>query len=167
MSEKVKRWATVFFLVLFFALWGWFVFTEADEITTNNKTVPMIVRVVDVAAVHPVVAPKAPAVPRVVKPSRSRPTTGKPVYLRYARSEVSRSRWHSSEYSCLVKLWERESHWNPKAKNPTSSASGIPQILGLKTPIPKNQIDSGLKYIKHRYGTPCKALQHSYRTGWY
>jgi hypothetical protein len=36
------------------------------------------------------------------------------------------------EFYCINELWFRESRWNYKAKNPRSSAFGIPQILGLK-----------------------------------
>jgi hypothetical protein len=38
--------------------------------------------------------------------------------------------------------WYKESRWNYKAKNPKSSAYGIPQILGLKELSPIKQIDS-------------------------
>jgi hypothetical protein len=54
-----------------------------------------------------------------------------------------------------------------KAKNPKSSAFGIPQILGLKELSPIKQIDKGLKYIEHRYDTPCNALKHHKIKGWY
>jgi hypothetical protein len=40
------------------------------------------------------------------------------------------------EFYCINELWFRESRWNYKAKNPRSSAFGIPQILGLKTKDP-------------------------------
>jgi hypothetical protein len=71
------------------------------------------------------------------------------------------------QYLCLEKLWQRESHWNPLADNKKSTAYGIPQLLKLKTNNPYEQIDAGLKYISHRYGTPCKALSHHLKTGHY
>ena len=81
---------------------------------------------------------------------------------------------NNTEYSCLKKLWGKESAWNHLADNPKSSAFGIPQILGLKTKDPYKQVDLGLKYIKHRYSTPCKAWafwKHKagkdLRGGWY
>ncbi len=37
--------------------------------------------------------------------------------------------WDLAEYDCLVALWNRESHWNVYAENPTSGAYGIPQAL--------------------------------------
>ena len=74
-------------------------------------------------------------------------------YKLYAHSLVVSSK----EYRCLELLWMRESQWNYKAKNKRSSAKGIPQLLNLKTNDPYEQINLGIKYIKHRYGTPCNA----------
>ena len=75
---------------------------------------------------------------------------------------------NKTEYSCLKKLWGKESAWNHLADNPDSTAFGIPQILGLKTKDPYKQIDLGLKYIDHRYhGDACKAWNHWLRKGWY
>ena len=75
---------------------------------------------------------------------------------------------HSAkEYRCLELLWDRESRWNPRADNPKSSAYGIPQLLKLKAKDPYIQIDLGLKYIKARHSTPCKALEFHKRTGHY
>lgn len=65
---------------------------------------------------------------------------------------------NAKEYRCLEILWNRESQWDPRANNPKSSAYGIPQLLKLKEHDPYKQIDLGLKYIAHRYQTPCKAL---------
>ncbi len=76
---------------------------------------------------------------------------------------------------CLAQLWDRESHWNVKARNP-SGAYGIPQAMpGSKMAAfgadwqtnPVTQIKWGLSYIKGRYGTPCAAWSHSESTGWY
>lgn len=75
--------------------------------------------------------------------------------------------WTGSEYRSLVLLWEKESGWRHTADNPTSSAYGIPQLLGMKTKDAKRQIEIGAKYIKHRYGTPTKAWQFWKRNGWY
>ena len=80
--------------------------------------------------------------------------------------------FHQLDYSfeqfyCVDELWYKESRWNYKAKNPKSSAFGIPQILGLKELSPIKQIDKGLHYIKHRYDNPCNALKHHKIKGWY
>jgi hypothetical protein len=71
------------------------------------------------------------------------------------------------QYLCLEKLWTRESQWNPLADNKRSTAFGIPQLLKLKTKDPYKQIDAGLKYISHRYKTPCQALAYHLKTGHY
>jgi len=76
--------------------------------------------------------------------------------------------WNTVEWHCLHILWHRESRWNPEAKNKRSSARGIPQLLKMAADTePKDQVDLGLKYIKHRYETPCEALRHHFRKGWY
>jgi hypothetical protein len=81
----------------------------------------------------------------------------------------------SGQFGCLVNLWNKESHWNTHAANP-SGAYGIPQALpGSKMasagPDWQNnattQIKWGLGYIKDRYSTPCGAWAHSQSSGWY
>ena len=71
------------------------------------------------------------------------------------------------QYRCLVELWDRESHWNPKANNPKSSAYGIPQLLRMTSTNPYRQIELGLKYITKRYGNSCVALARHKRVGHY
>lgn len=84
--------------------------------------------------------------------------------------------WGQDQYSCLVKLWERESNWRVSALNRGSGAYGIPQALpGTKMASegadwrtnPQTQIRWGVKYIQGRYKTPCTALVHSDTVGWY
>jgi hypothetical protein len=83
--------------------------------------------------------------------------------------------WGQDQYSCLVKLWDRESHWNTFAQNSGSGAYGIPQALpGSKMASEgsdwatnaQTQIRWGVKYIAGRYTTPCTALLHSNNFGW-
>lgn len=75
--------------------------------------------------------------------------------------------WQGSQWTALEKLWDGESGWNPKAKNKSSGAYGIPQALPYskmpKAAWPESaggnsdataQIQWGLNYIKGRYGTP-------------
>jgi hypothetical protein len=73
----------------------------------------------------------------------------------------------AKQYRCVELLWNKESNWNPRADNPKSTAYGIPQLLKLKAKDPYIQIDLGLKYIKHRHLTPCKALAFHRMTGHY
>jgi hypothetical protein len=78
-----------------------------------------------------------------------------------------------ADYNALVKLWTKESGWDPKAVNKSSGATGIPQLLPSAHDIPKNwddpmvQINWGLDYIFSRYGSPSAAWQHSQSQGWY
>ena len=81
----------------------------------------------------------------------------------YAKLKVTTGK----QWICLSKLWGKESAWNHLADNPHSTAFGIPQILGLTTKNPYKQVDLGIKYIKHRYNTPCKAWVFHQRKGYY
>ena len=75
----------------------------------------------------------------------------------------SRKEWYA-----LYELWMKESKWDYRAENSKSSAYGIPQILNMPTDTGMiEQIQLGIKYIKHRYGTPTNALAFHNRNGWY
>ena len=80
------------------------------------------------------------------------------------------------EYKCLNSLWNKESHWNYKARNARSGAQGIAQALpASKMNVvstdwrtnPVTQIRWGLRYISIRYETPCKALAKHKRSNFY
>jgi len=73
------------------------------------------------------------------------------------------------EYKCLASLYGKESAWNYKAYNASSGAVGIPQgkSVWLLTATPIQQTEWGLRYIKHRYSTPCKAYDHWKAKGWH
>ena len=87
---------------------------------------------------------------------------------RIARAKVLSTYRSNYEWKSLYKLWDRESRWDYQADNPRSSAYGIPQMLRLPEDTPMvMQIDLGLKYIKHRYGSPSKALAFHNSNGWY
>lgn len=107
-----------------------------------------------------------------------RTATGtKAEYQAYAKNLcINTYGWTENDFNCLVKLWERESNWNPNAHNKSSGAHGIPQSLPASKMASegddyytngKTQIRWGLKYIKNRYGTPANAWAHSQRKGWY
>jgi hypothetical protein len=83
--------------------------------------------------------------------------------------------WSHSQMRPLVLLWNRESGWSKTAYN-SSGAYGIPQALPgrkMSSAGPNwrynahTQIRWGMRYIKHRYGTPSNAWAHSQSTGWY
>ncbi|QOC93659.1 aggregation-promoting factor C-terminal-like domain-containing protein [Micromonospora craniellae] len=80
------------------------------------------------------------------------------------------------QFPCLDKLWNKESGWNHKARNPSSGAYGIPQAYpGNKMASvgsdwqtnPVTQITWGLGYIKGRYSNPCGAWAKSQSSGYY
>ena len=107
-----------------------------------------------------------------------RTATGtKAEYQAYAKDLcINTYGWTENDFNCLVKLWERESNWNPNAHNKSSGAHGIPQSLPASKMASegsdymtnyKTQIRWGLKYITNRYGTPSNAWAHSQQKGWY
>jgi hypothetical protein len=63
--------------------------------------------------------------------------------------------------SCLLWIFDKESHINPKAKNPSSSAKGVGQLLestyrniGLKhSADPLAQVVASIAYISRHYGS--------------
>jgi hypothetical protein len=85
-----------------------------------------------------------------------------------AKGKVLEQYKSNHEWNALFTLWNRESRWDYTANNPNSTAYGIPQMLRMpeNTPMVK-QIDLGLKYIKHRYGSPSRALAFHNQNGWY
>jgi membrane-bound lytic murein transglycosylase MltF len=91
--------------------------------------------------------------------------------------DVARELLTEHQFKCFTQLMGKESHWNPKAKNPTSTAAGVGQLLkstyrnlGMKhsnEAVP--QTVAALAYIGRKYGSggPCKAWQHFQRKNWY
>lgn len=93
-----------------------------------------------------------------------------------AKAMVASRGWDDSQFTCLDKLWTRESNWRVTANNASSGAYGIAQAMpGSKMASvgadwrtnAKTQITWGLGYISGRYGTPCNAWAHSQARGWY
>ncbi|MFG1817128.1 hypothetical protein ACGFIF_25450 [Kribbella sp. NPDC049174] len=93
-----------------------------------------------------------------------------------ARNLLPDHGWGDAQFTCLEKLWNKESRWQVDADNPSSSAYGIPQALpGNRMAAygsdwrtnPVTQIKWGLDYIEDRYNSPCSAWAHSQAKGWY
>jgi hypothetical protein len=95
----------------------------------------------------------------------------------FTPKDYIRSLLPPKEALCLIKLYGKESAFKTDAignlSSPTKSyVYGIPQ---LKNPLIKdmsayNQIDYGIKYVHHRYGTDgggCKAYAHWLKRGWH
>jgi murein DD-endopeptidase MepM/ murein hydrolase activator NlpD len=94
----------------------------------------------------------------------------------YAQKALANYGWGMAQWPALNALWEKESGWNPRADNPTSSAYGIPQALpGSKMASAgrdwrtnaATQIRWGLGYIRDIYGRPTNAWAHSQSHNWY
>ena len=98
------------------------------------------------------------------------------------RGAVSRAAsgygWSGNEFAALDRLIQKESSWNPKAQNPTSTAWGLFQFLNMhwgpgkylpkgRSSSTSEQIQGGLRYIKDRYGSPSQALAFHQRNNWY
>jgi hypothetical protein len=84
--------------------------------------------------------------------------------------------WGEDQFTCLNKLWQKESEWKVDAYNRNGGATGIPQSLpGSKMATfgadwqtnATTQIRWGLDYIKRSYGSPCSAWNHSVQVNWY
>ena len=97
-------------------------------------------------------------------------------YQKYALSLMSSYGWKDSEMYSLIKLWDRESGWNPNSHNGSSGAHGIPQALPASKMASEGsdyytngntQIRWGLNYIARRYGSPSNAWAHFCSSGWY
>jgi membrane-bound lytic murein transglycosylase MltF len=90
---------------------------------------------------------------------------------------VARELLTKEQYRCFRLLISKESAWNPKAQNPTSSAAGLGQLLsgtyknlGMKhstEAVP--QTVAALAYIGRKYGSagPCGAWRHFQKKNWY
>lgn len=98
---------------------------------------------------------------------------------RWAKGYIARKyNWGGSQHNCLVPIWERESNWQYWVSNPNGRYHGIPQTssavwgpMGYTTSQYMNnpgiQVKVGAKYIKGRYGNPCKALSFWNANHWY
>jgi hypothetical protein len=76
-----------------------------------------------------------------------------------------------AQWDALNWIINKESSWNPKAANPTSSARGLFQkmtsVHGPVESTPAGQAEWGLKYIAGRYGNPINAKKFHQSHNWY
>lgn len=86
----------------------------------------------------------------------------------YVALRASRDGWQGRQWKCLDILVRNESGWRANAQSPTSSASGLFQLLKLPHGLTvAQQYERGRRYIRTRYRTPCRALEHWHEFGWY
>lgn len=80
-----------------------------------------------------------------------------------------------AQWDALSWIVDKESGWNPTARNPSSGAFGLAQFLGStkdaylpdENPNPKVQGSAMAKYIKDRYGDPMAAKSFWMDHNWY
>jgi len=95
--------------------------------------------------------------------------------MQVSAKEVAKELLNKEQYSCLTKLIGRESAWKITAQNPTSTASGLGQLLNSTySSLGMKKSDSGisqlvatLSYISRRHSHPCGAWKHFQEKGWY
>ena len=82
--------------------------------------------------------------------------------------------WHYgyANREALVKLAYRESRWHPWSRSSMHGCWGTFQLhytmcLGHPWWDATWNTHRAIVYIRHRYGTPVRALAHSYAHGWY
>lgn len=90
----------------------------------------------------------------------------------------ARSSFPGDWAGAMTELVRRESSFNPRAKNPKSTAYGYGQFLnstrsnyekktGLSYDDPVNQLIMMMQYVSDRYGTPQAALNFWDKNKWY
>jgi hypothetical protein len=70
------------------------------------------------------------------------------------------------QFQCFNKIITKESRWSYTARNGSHYGLGQMRSKHYGTLDPYRQIDATIKYIKHRYGSMCKAWKH-HDKGWY
>jgi hypothetical protein len=84
-------------------------------------------------------------------------------YKLYAHSRII----NDKQYICLKHIIYKESRWNPMAKNGSHFGLGQMRSTHYRELDPYRQIDATIKYIKHRYGSMCKAWEFHKKKGYY
>ncbi len=84
-----------------------------------------------------------------------------------AAQEWALTRLGPAQYACLDAIVERESRWDPTARNRSSGAFGLPQGIGLTTTDPRMQLAWMIRYVDRRYGSACKAWAFWQGHRWY
>jgi hypothetical protein len=99
----------------------------------------------------------------------------RPILEQVSAKEIARELLDPKQFLCLTKLIGKESAWKPEAQNPTSTASGIGQMLdstvsslGMKkSDSAVAQLVATLSYISRRHSHPCGAWKHFEKNRWY
>lgn len=101
----------------------------------------------------------------------------RPPLEQVAPKRIAKELLTPKQFKCFTKLMGKESAWRPSAKNPSSTARGIGQLLdgtyrnlGMRHSehgVP--QVVAALAYIGRKYGSagPCGAWKHWQKHKWY
>lgn len=81
----------------------------------------------------------------------------------YAHSRIIN--W--KQFQCFNKIITQESRWNYKAKNGSHFGLGQMRNTNYKKLDAYTQIDWSIRYMTHRYQTPCKALAFMHAHGYH
>jgi hypothetical protein len=172
------------------ALWtmvGSMLFIAASQTTAYGLEFPMTTRLTLPASKNLTVGGTMPSVALISQTSEMALVAYAMEQVNQARKELGAKRvakaimnteysWGDEQYSCLNRLWTKESNWNYKARNKRTGAHGIPQALPAdKMDVvgtdwrtnPVTQIRWGLRYIDIRYDTPCGAWAKFKRSRYY
>jgi hypothetical protein len=84
-------------------------------------------------------------------------------YKLYTHSRVI----NYEQFICLSKIIYKESRWNPLAVNGSHYGLGQMRSQHYRNLDAYRQIDATIKYIKHRYGSMCKAWEFHKLKGYY
>jgi len=94
-------------------------------------------------------------------PAEANTTTDQ--YKLYTHSRIV----NYEQFLCLSKIFYKESRWNPYAVNGSHYGIGQMRSKHYRNLDPYRQIDATIKYIKHRYGSMCKAWEFHKKKGYY
>ncbi len=81
----------------------------------------------------------------------------------YAHSRIV----NYKQFQCFNTIVTKESRWNYKARNGSHWGLGQMKSNHYRNLDPYRQIDATLRYMIHRYSSPCQALEHHKKHNWF
>ena len=81
----------------------------------------------------------------------------------YAHSRIV----NYKQFQCFNAIITKESQWNYKAHNGSHWGLGQMKSNHYRNLDPYRQIDATLRYMLHRYYSPCQALEHHKKHNWF
>lgn len=136
--------------------------------TFLGRVAPALLTTLFLLTPYPVKSVETSSDAAIVVGVTNRPVLDERTPRQIVKDRASRSGWRGREWRCLSTIIHLESRWNPRAANKHSSARGLFQMLKQTPNLPvEDQARLGVRYVKQRYGTPCKALHFHLAHGWY